>query len=158
MCAWGYIARGFKIEYNISIYEDIVLEERFEKKEIFEDLKYGGRPFLQCVMKFPLFTEKFETAAELNALIGDLMEKCRAGLEASVLTYLAKNFESLSLYEQKFKFKPYKYSLDFCVSELDDEIISLVINVMLSQNGRCVMKNRVPIFWHAGFGCLCEKE
>ena len=132
--------------------------ECFEKKQMFEDVKYGVRPFLRCVIEFPLFSEDIGGAEALNLLIEDLVEKCRAGVKNSLLNYLVKKYESLSLYEQKFKFKPYKYSLDFCVSDLGDEIVSLVINVMLSQNGRFIMKNRVPIFWHVGFCCLCEKK
>jgi hypothetical protein len=96
-------------------------------------------------------------AIALNSFIADLLKKGNEGLQNSVLPYLVEKFDSLSIYEQKFKFKPYKYSLDFYVLSVGD-VVSLEIRATLSQGGKCITKSCIPAFWHTTFCCLCEKE
>ena len=132
--------------------------ECFEIKQTVEEFKYGARPFLRCAIEIPLFAEDAGGEKELNLLIGDLAEKCRAGVKNSLLPNLSEMFDALSLYEQKFKFKPYKYSLSFCVLETDEDVLKIEIRANLSQNGRLIMKNSIPLLWHKEFRCLCEKK
>ena len=158
MYSFGHIVGGFQIECSIFVSEDFVLDSLFEKKRVLEDIKRYGRKFLTCIFEFPVFCEELDGCTELNSLILEITETCRSAVKGTLLEYLSVEFGSISLYEQKFKFKPYKYSLCFEVSNLQADFIFIEIRANLSQNGRCIIKNSMPIFWSRKFNCLCQKD